>query len=201
MGNAAKPALTTILDDHIEDFEYAVMERAEPGLMAAPDDGIGDLTYDEGQDYLKTLIGDDATRTDATQIVGDRVGYDIYQSAALNDTGYANRAGALSEMGVLATAEANLDDAQTQDAMSNFAKTAAGKLVGLTPPGKVPGFDIISGQALDQIFSTDAVQHALEEQTAVTGRVPGAWAVTSGCCGWFSGWRRADSRLLCRLPG
>jgi hypothetical protein len=166
LGDGAKPALTTILDDHIEDFEYVAMDRAEPGLMAAPDGGISGLTYEQGQDYLQALVGDDATRTDATHIVGDRVGYDIYQSAALGDTGYANRAGALSEMSVLATAEANLDDAQTQDAMNNLAKTAAGKLVGLTPPGKVPGFDIISGQALDQIFSTDAVKHALEDQTA-----------------------------------
>jgi hypothetical protein len=26
------------------------------------------------------------------------------------------------------------------------------------------------------------------------------WAVTSDPSGWFSGWRRADPRLLCRLP-
>jgi hypothetical protein len=38
-------------------------------------------------------------------------------------------------------------------------------------------------------------------QTAVTGKMTWVWAVTSDGCGWFSGWRRADSRLLCRLAG
>ena len=38
-------------------------------------------------------------------------------------------------------------------------------------------------------------------QTPVTGRVARVWAVTSDRCGWFSGWRRADSRRLCRVPG
>jgi len=38
-------------------------------------------------------------------------------------------------------------------------------------------------------------------QTPVTVIVLGAWAVTSGLSGWFSGWRRADSRRLCRLLG
>ena len=164
LGDGAKPALTTILDDHIADFEHVAMERAEPGPLPGPADGIHDLTYEQGHDYLKALVGDDATRGNATQIVGDRVGYDIYQSAAQHDTLYANRAGALSEMGVLATADANLDNAKMSDAMNGFAKSAAGKLVGLTPPGKVPGFDIIAGKGLDEIFSTDAVKHALENE-------------------------------------
>ena len=154
----------TILDDHIQDFEYVAMERAEPGTMAAPGGGIDGLTYEQGHDYLKMLVGDDVTRADSTQVVGDRVGTDIYLAAANNDTGYANRAGALSEMGVLATADADLGDAKTQDAMNGFAKSATGKLIGFTPAGKVPGFDIIAGQGLDQIFSTDAVKHALENQ-------------------------------------
>ena len=38
-------------------------------------------------------------------------------------------------------------------------------------------------------------------QTAVTVSVLGVWAVTSDPSGWFSGWRRADSRLLRRLLG
>ena len=41
----------------------------------------------------------------------------------------------------------------------------------------------------------------LSPETPVTGRVARVWAVTSGRCGWFSGWRRADSRRLCRPPG
>jgi hypothetical protein len=38
-------------------------------------------------------------------------------------------------------------------------------------------------------------------ETPVTVRVAWVWAVTSDRCGWFSGWRRADSRRLCRVPG
>jgi hypothetical protein len=37
--------------------------------------------------------------------------------------------------------------------------------------------------------------------SALTVRVALVWAVTSDRCGWFSGWRRADSSVLCRLPG
>jgi hypothetical protein len=37
--------------------------------------------------------------------------------------------------------------------------------------------------------------------SAVTVRVGWVWAVTSDRCGWFSGWRRADSSVLCRLAG
>jgi hypothetical protein len=36
---------------------------------------------------------------------------------------------------------------------------------------------------------------------AVTVRVASVWAVTSDRCGWFSGWRRADSSVLRRLAG
>ena len=36
-------------------------------------------------------------------------------------------------------------------------------------------------------------------RTAVTVRVMSVWAVTSDASGRSSGWRRADSRLLCRL--
>jgi hypothetical protein len=32
----------------------------------------------------------------------------------------------------------------------------------------------------------------------VTVRVARVWAVTSDRCCWFSGWRRGDSRRLCR---
>src|SRR5271165_2708365 len=38
-------------------------------------------------------------------------------------------------------------------------------------------------------------------ETALTVIVFGVWAVTSDLSGWFSGWRRADSRLLRRLLG
>ena len=62
LGDGAKPALATILDDHIQDFEYVATERAEAGIIDAPTDGISGLTYEEGHDYLKALVGDDDTR-------------------------------------------------------------------------------------------------------------------------------------------
>jgi hypothetical protein len=40
-----------------------------------------------------------------------------------------------------------------------------------------------------------------QARSAVTVKVAVVWAVTSDRCGWFSGWRRADSRVLRRLPG
>ena len=163
--DGAKPALVTILDDHIEDFEYVATERANPGLFADQPGGIiGDLTYEEGHKYLETLVGDDDMRADATQVVGDRVGYDIYQAADSGDTSYANRAGALSEMGVLATADADLSSAKTADAMNGFAQSATGKILAFTPPGKVPGANILIGKGLEQIFSTDHAEQALGAQ-------------------------------------
>jgi uncharacterized protein YukE len=166
MPDGAKPALVTILDDHMDDFEYVAADLSDPGTVDRPAGGIGALTYDEAHSYLKTLVGDDVTRGGATHAVGERVADDIYRAAASGDTGYANRAGALSEMGVLATADAHLDAANTQDTMNGFAKSASGKLLGFTPLNKVPGFDLVSGKALDQIFSTDAVKTALDHQNA-----------------------------------
>jgi hypothetical protein len=166
MGDKAKPALVTILDDHIDDFEYVAADLSDPGSVDRPSNGIQSLTYDEAHNYLKTLVGDDITRADSTAIIGERVGDDIYHAASSGDTGYASRAGALSEMGVTATADAHLDDAKTQDAMNGFAKSASGKLLGFTPLNKVPGFDIVAGQGLDDIFSTDNVKNALDHQEA-----------------------------------
>jgi hypothetical protein len=163
--DGAKHSLVLILDDHIADFDYVAAERAEPGIIDAPSGGISGLSYEEGHDYLKTLVGYDETRSDATKIVGERVAYDMHQAIALKDTSYANSAGSLSEMGVLATADADLDSAKMSDTMNGFAKSAAGKLIGPTPPGKLPGFGEVADKALGQVFSTDAVQHALESQT------------------------------------
>ena len=167
LGDGAKPALVTILDDHIADFEYVATDRALPGVITdAPDGAISGLTYEEGQRYLEALVGDDEMREGATEIVGDRVGENIYLAASRDDTEYANRAGALSEMSVLATAEANLDDAERSDTMNKLAATASGKLVSLTPPGRVPILGDIANHALGEIFSADAVEQALEERTA-----------------------------------
>jgi hypothetical protein len=124
------------------------------------------FTYDEGHNYLKALVGDDDMRKPATQVIGDQVGNDIYTAAATGDTGYANRAGALSEMGVVATADADLDAAKTSDAMNGFIKGATGKLLGATPLKAVQGFDLVAGNALDDIFSTDATKNTLDHQTA-----------------------------------
>jgi hypothetical protein len=164
LGDDAKPALVTILDDHIVDFDDAAIEFAFPDTATASPTGIDGLTYHESQNYLTALFGDDGTREGATTIVGDRVAHNMYSSVALHDSEYANRAGALSEMGVLATAEANLDDAKTADTMNGIAKSASNKLVSLTPPSRVPGFSVLADKALGEIFSTDAVKHALEAQ-------------------------------------
>lgn len=163
--DGAKPALVTILDDHIADFDHAAAERAQQGITDPPADGISGLTYEESHDYLKTLVGDDSTRDDATRIVGERVAYDIDRSVVTGDTSYANSAGSLAEMGVLATADADLDSAKTADTMNGLGKSASTKLLALTPAGKLPGFGTIADQALGQVFSTDAVEHALEHQT------------------------------------
>jgi hypothetical protein len=68
-------------------------------------------------------------------------------------------------MTVIATADANLDDAKTADTMNGLAKSASGKLIALTPPGKIPGFGEVADAALGEVFSTDAVENALKEQT------------------------------------
>ncbi len=165
LGDGAKPALTTILDDHIQDFEYAATERAEAGIIDAPTDGISGLTYEESHDYVKALVGDDATREGTTTVIGERVAYDMNQAVVTHDSSYANSAGSLSEMTVIATADANLDDAKTADTMNGLAKSASGKLIALTPPGKIPGFGEVADAALGEVFSTDAVENALKEQT------------------------------------
>lgn len=164
MPAGVKPALVTILDDRIVDFEYVATERALPGVMDAPDNSIEGLSYEQGQDYLKMLFADEGTRTETSTIIGERVGEDMFEAARLQDTSYANRAGALAEMGVLGLGEAELDSAEAQDATNDLAKTASGKLLGLTPVDKVPGFDLIADQAFGDIFPTDAVEKSLEEQ-------------------------------------
>jgi hypothetical protein len=163
--DGAKPALVHILDDHIADFDYAASERAQHGIVDAPSGGMSGLTYEEGHDYLKTLIGYDETRSDASRIVGERVAYDINQAVTTGDTSYANSAGSMSEMGVLATADADLDTAKQADMMNGLAKSASGKLLAFTPAGKLPAFGPIADKALGEVFSTDAVKHALEQQT------------------------------------
>jgi hypothetical protein len=164
LGDKAKPALVTVLDDHIDNFEYVASERGSENLIDPPSNRITTLTYEEAFDYLKGLVGDDTTRDGATAVVGNQVADSIQIAVGSQDTSYANSAGALSEMGVLATAEADLDHAKTEQALNGFAKTATGKLVGFTPVGKNPVGDLVINQALDDIFSTDQVEKALEQQ-------------------------------------
>src|SRR5262249_42601380 len=116
------------------------------------------LTYDESSKYLTTLIGDDHTRAHTSQILGDRVGYDISRAAETGDTRLASRAGALSETSVIATADADLDNAATADAMNNLAKSATNKIIFFTPAKKVPLANIAVGKGLDALFNTDHVK-------------------------------------------
>jgi hypothetical protein len=165
LGDKAKPALVTVLDDHIKNFEYLASEQASPNVIEPPSGRINPLTYDQAFDYLKALVGDDVTREGATTVVGNQVADSIQVSIGREDTSYANSAGALAEMGVLATGEADLDSAKTEAALNGFAKGATSKLVGFTPAGKVPFGDVVIGQALDDIFSTDQVEKAMEKQS------------------------------------
>src|SRR5262249_37081431 len=152
-------------DDHVEDVEYLATERANPGLLAHhPSNFMNGLTYDESEKYLKTLIGYDETRTDTTHILGDRVGYDVYMGAGQGDIQYMNRAGSLSEMGVTATAEADLDHAKTLDAMNGFAESATDKALAFTPLKKIPLANDLVGKGLHQLFDTDHVERVLTEQ-------------------------------------
>jgi uncharacterized protein YukE len=165
LGDKAEPVLVTVLDDHITEFEYLASERGSENVIDPPAERIGSMTYEEAFDYLKALVGDDVTRDGATASVGNQVADSIQIAIGQQDTSYANSAGALSEMGVLATAEANLDTAEQEKALNGFAKTATGKLAGFTPVGKNPIGEIVINQALDDIFSTDQVEKALEEQS------------------------------------
>ena len=62
-------ALTTVLDDHIRDFEHVATQYGTGGDWPAPPDAITGLTYDEGHDYLRTLLADEGMRADASTIV------------------------------------------------------------------------------------------------------------------------------------
>ena len=67
---------------------------------------------------------------------------------------------------MLSTVEADLDAAGTKDTMNGLATSASQKLIALTPPGKVPGFDQLSGAVLKEVFSTDNVKSVLEQSAA-----------------------------------
>jgi uncharacterized protein YukE len=174
LGDEAKPALVTILDDHIADVDYVAAEYAEAGIGDRPSDAIQGLTYDEAQKYLTALIGDGETRHPATTIVGERVAYDIHQGAVHQDTVYANRAGSLAQMGMLSTLEADLDTAGRQDTMDGLASGATKKLLALTPPGKVPGFDKLADSLLQQVFPADNVKSVLEQSAAEQNHLMGS---------------------------
>jgi uncharacterized protein YukE len=160
--DGAKPALVQILDDHVVDFEYAATHQVDASSIALPDGAI-DLRYDDAQNYVQALVADDHMRKPATTIIGERVAYDIDQATVTDNPRYAQRAGALSEMSVIATHEADLDGAKQADAMNNLANTATGKLIGFTPTSKA--VKTVVGFAFKDLFSTDHVHHVLEHQT------------------------------------
>jgi hypothetical protein len=163
LGDKTKPALVTILDDHIADFEHVATDRAERGPVLQPPGSIDGLTYEEGHEYLKALIADDDTRTDTGDIVADRVAYDVDQAGATGDLRHAQRAGSLSEMSVLATADANLDGAKQDEFMTKLGEKAAGKLVDLAPGGRV--IHEVANVALGEIFSSDHVENAYQDNS------------------------------------
>ncbi|MGH2817264.1 MAG: PspA/IM30 family protein [Actinomycetota bacterium] len=165
LANGVKPALVTVFDDHVVDFEYAAMERSMPGLM----DGDVEvrMTYDQGSEYLEVLFGDDAMREGTSRIIGERVALDIHIAARNDDTEYANRAGALAEMGVLSAGEADLDAAEAEATANSLKQFAAGKLLDLTPAKKVPLLSDAANLTFEKMFPTDQVEKALEEQGAV----------------------------------
>ncbi len=137
--DGAKPALVQIVNDHIEDIDYLATIQAQPDSLTEHPHGFMDgLTYDESSKYLTTLLGDDHMRVDTSNIIGDRVGYDVSQASLTGDSRWAMRAGALSETGVIATAHADLDHAQAAAAMNSMAKSATNKIIFLTPVKKIP---------------------------------------------------------------
>jgi hypothetical protein len=91
----------------------------------------------------------------------------VHSAARDSDTVYANRAGALAEMGVLSAGEADLDAAQAQATADALKQFAVDKLLGLTPARKVPGLTDIAHMAFEEMFPADQVEKALEEQGAV----------------------------------
>ena len=169
--DGAKPALVTILDDHMDDFEYVATERSVSNVMERPADGISGLTYEQGHDYLKLLMGDDGMRSDASTLIGERTAENMYQSAAREDTSYANRAGALSEIGVMALGDAELDDAKAKDAANQMAQTASSKIAALTPLKRVPGLTDIADVAFKDLFPTDAVKSMEDQQLRQTDQL------------------------------
>jgi hypothetical protein len=163
LGDKAKPALVTILDDHIVDFEHVATDRAEAGPVPLPDGAIDGLTYEEGHEYLKALIADDETRTATGDIIAERVAYDVDQVGATGDLSHAQRAGSLSEMSVLATADADLDGAKRDEFMTNLGGKAAGKVVDVLPGGRV--VKEVVNLAVGEIFSSDHVENALNDSS------------------------------------
>jgi hypothetical protein len=163
LGDKAKPALVTILDDHIVDFEHVATDRAEAGPVPVPDGAIDGLTYEEGHEYLKALIADDETRTATGDIIAERVAYDVDQVGTTGDLSHAQRAGSLSEMSVLATADADLDGAKRDEFMTNLGGKAAGKVVDVLPGGRV--VKEVVKLAVGEIFSSDHVENALNDSS------------------------------------
>lgn len=157
------PALTVILDDHIVDFEQVAWERAT-GLTGGDVETEIDLAYNDAHGYVKVLFGNESVSGETARIIGERVGDDLYTAASRDDTEHAQRAGALSEMGVLALNEANLDEARAQDARDEFGQAVVGEVAGLVIRKNIPGLNTVVGMVAEELFPAGHAETALEDQ-------------------------------------
>ena len=168
--DGARPALVTVLRDHVVDFDRAAVDVSDPGLVGGPRDVP--INYSQGHDYLKMLFGNDATAPDTGHIVGQRIGDDMRQAILGQGPGhedYANRAGALSELSLHASGDANLDSAHAQDVSNEIKGGVLEKGIDFAAKKiPVPGVDKAVNEAANlfvgKIFPTDAVEHGLQKQ-------------------------------------
>jgi hypothetical protein len=159
--DGARQPLVSILHDHVTDFEHAATQAGTPRPLG--DHPEITLNYDQSHDYLKMLFADGSTSHETASILGDQVGSQMHQAIVTGDPSHAVRAGSLSELTLSSSGDAGLDAAHAQDTANALKSAAAGKLLSLTPPGKVPGVSEVANVAFGHIFPTDAVEHGLTQ--------------------------------------
>ena len=72
---------------------------------------------------VKTLLGDSGMRHDTNTIIGNRVGEDLYNGVAHNSGADLANGGSLSEMGVMATADADMSAAEREEYVGQVMAT------------------------------------------------------------------------------